>query len=171
MALGGTSPQEAAAFLDPRTGAVVGRPLAAGLGLYPEGATLQPLGWIDARTAVALVSPAAYVDPEGGGWTSEDPHVVLMTAPSRPRDEWTYRVVMRLDEDVRGIVPGTGSLSVAVDLMTLDEPTRSFPGPDWPWSDERRAVVGGLAAVGVLALVLLGVRRWLRRPARRVLFT
>jgi hypothetical protein len=53
------------------------------------------------------------------------------------------------------------SLTVAADLLTPDRPTLERPAPDWPWSDERRAVAIGLGVVGVLAL-LVGIG-WLRR--------
>jgi hypothetical protein len=65
---------------------------------------------------------------------------------------------------VVGVVDGSAvpTLSVAIDLVTADRPTVERPEPDWPWSDERRAVVIGLGIAGVLGLAY-GARRVRRR--------
>jgi hypothetical protein len=62
-----------------------------------------------------------------------------------------------------GVAP---TLTVAIDLVTADRPTVERPEPDWPWSDERRAVMIGLGVVGVLGL-LYGARRIERRRPLR----
>jgi hypothetical protein len=75
-------------------------------------------------------------------------------------DDERSRVVGTVDG---GVAP---TLTVAIDLVTADRPTVERPEPDWPWSDERRAVMIGLGVVGVLAL-LYGARRiGRRRPLR-----
>jgi hypothetical protein len=66
----------------------------------------------------------------------------------------------RLVGTVDGSVVPT--LTVALDLVTADRPTVERPAPDWPWSDERRAVMVGLGVAGVLGLVYAARR--LRRP-------
>lgn len=58
--------------------------------------------------------------------------------------------------DVRRVIDvdaGVSDLTLATDLMDADDPTVARPEPDWPWSTERKVMVGGL---GVLALVALG---------------
>lgn len=115
--------------------------------LYPEGAASRPLGWLDERLLVALVTPVDTADAAA-------PQLVV-TTPQRGRAS-TYRIVGRTDVAV------PDSLTVAVDLMTLTRPTVERPEPRWPWSDERKVVVGALAALGLLGGVL-GARRW-RRP-------
>ncbi len=71
--------------------------------LYPDGATVTPVGWADNSLLVAEVDAPAgsYVEGE---------HLVLMTSPDRPESEWTYRIVLR-------DLPPAVSLSFAVDLI------------------------------------------------------
>ncbi|WP_166135664.1 prolyl oligopeptidase family protein [Nocardioides ochotonae] len=58
-------------------------------------------------------------------------------------------------EAVGTVDPGVGDLSLATALMSDDRPTVARPAPDWPWSDERKALVwGGTAALLLLALAL-----------------
>ena len=117
--------------------------------LYPQGASSRPLGWVDDHLLAALVTPVAAADAP-----APEPQVVV-TTPRRGRGS-TYRIVGRTDPAV------PDSLSVAVDLMTLARPTVERPEPRWPWSDERKAVVGGIAALVVLGGGV-GVLRWRRR--------
>lgn len=165
VALGTTVPGPDAWFLDPATGRVAERPLAAGADLYPEGATVHPLGWIDDHTVVSMVFPAYDVEPDAG-WSYADPHLALMTAPSRSSEHWTYRVVTRLTEDKEGggQYDLARTVTVAVDLMTVDDPTESFPEPDWPWSTERKVVAVAGALAGTLAL---GYAAWYLLRRRR----
>lgn len=55
------------------------------------------------------------------------------------------------------------TLTVATALLDPARPSTERPAPDWPWSDERKGLVGSLA---VIALVFGGIaarRRWERR--------
>jgi hypothetical protein len=58
--------------------------------------------------------------------------------------------------DLQGI---DGSVSIATDLMTPGHLTVEQPEPDWPMTDERRAVVVGLVVVGAVLAVALVIRR------------
>jgi hypothetical protein len=154
-------------FLDPSSGDLSERPLAEGLDLYPEGAEVRPLGWMDDDRVVAMVT-----GPQGGHSDADSSaRIVVMTAPSESRSEWTYRMLTGFDRSVSGpfagylSMPYSRTVTVAVDLMTLEHPTADFPPPDWPWSDERKALVIGLSVAAVLGCLLLG-RRWLRRSRR-----
>lgn len=152
-------PGAVATFLDagrgPEESPTLERPLAQDLDLYPGGAGFEPLGWIDDDLVVGLVRPGESDDPSYGV-----PHVVVMSAPTVPEDRWTYRVVARFAEDAFPI----NSLTVAVDLMTLEQPTRDFPEPEWPWSDERKWGTAALVVVPLVLLVL--VLRQRRRNGR-----
>ncbi|WP_182378988.1 hypothetical protein [Nocardioides sp. WS12] len=55
--------------------------------------------------------------------------------------------------EIIDVDPGVLGLTLAADLIDPDHPTVERPAPDWPWSTERKLVVGGLALLG---LVLLG---------------
>lgn len=57
------------------------------------------------------------------------------------------------------------TLSLATALMTERQPTVSRPEPDWPWSDERKLVVGLILAAGAAMLLALLLR--LTRRSRR----
>jgi hypothetical protein len=71
----------------------------------------------------------------------------------RPRHEGR-RIAIRLDGGI------DGSLSIATDLMPPSHLTVSRPAPDWPWTDERRAVViGGSLALALLAAGWVVLRR------------
>lgn len=120
--------------------------------VYPDGASVRPLGWLDDETVVVVASA------EGDSALGRS-HVAVMSAPTVPEEEWTYRIVTRSEptEDGAGVA---FSHSVAVDLMTTDRPTANRSEPDWPWSLERRVTVGSLAGVGVLGFALF---LWTRR--------
>jgi hypothetical protein len=117
--------------------------------LYADGAEVRPLGWIDDELVVSEVSPL-----DAAGQQSGDGQLVVMTR--RVSSDSTYRIVGHTEGGVGD------SLSVAVDLMSLDRPTVGRPEPDWPWSDERKAATGVLGALALLAAAALAVR-WRRR--------
>ncbi|MCY4728717.1 hypothetical protein NYO98_20725 [Nocardioides sp. STR2] len=123
--------------------------------LYPDGATVTPVGWADDSLLVAEV------DAPAGSYV-EGPHLVLMTSPDRPGSEWTYRIL------VRG-VPDTASLSVAVDLVPdLDGTspqvlTHDFDAadrPPAPFGIELSLFIGLGVAASIAVLMAL---RWLWR--------
>lgn len=117
---------------------------------YP--ATVEPVGWLDERHVVELVTPVHPLDESN--WTSGDSELAVMSL--RDGDQPAYEVVARVKQggDKTGRIQ---ALSVAVDLMTLDQPTRDFPAPEWPWSDERKVAVYGGGAVAVLAVLVFAV--------------
>ncbi|GAB2870938.1 hypothetical protein [Nocardioides pacificus] len=150
LSLGTSAPTDDARVLDVATRRLSARPLASRESLYPQGAEVRPLGWIDDDLMVTLVTPVSDSEPT-------ERQIVVMTRERRP--DSTYRIVGRTAPAVDG-----NSLTVAVDLMTLDRPTVGRPEPEWPWSAERWAMTGGLAALVVLALV--GAARGWRRSRR-----
>lgn len=107
---------------------------------------VQPLGWIDATHFLMAVQQN---HPDG--------NQVSLAIRSAPLPRGKDAVVTTTD------FQSLTSLSVAVDLITdLDHPTNDFPEPDWPWSTERKLVVGALAVIAAgLAVYLLkaAVRR------------
>lgn len=100
-----------------------------------DGPYLDPIGWVDADTTLTVVN--------GGELTT--PTALALAGPDG------VRTVAQLDDGLP--VP-----SVAVDLVTAEQPTVARPAPDWPWPDGVRATVAGLAAVVAVA-ALLAVRR------------
>lgn len=127
-----------------------GTPSSAGM--IPEGGLadrdVQPLGWIDEQHLLAEVT-----GPFGDDVERPDSELALIGVGDDP----TYDVVGTVDGDVP-------ALSVATDLVSLEQPTVERPEPDWPWTTERWLVTLGLAAVALLGGVLLFVRQ--RRSAR-----
>lgn len=114
-----------------------------------DGASVQPLGWLDAADGPVSVSE---VRPHQGD-TILDGRIVL----TRWGDGRSSTVVARVDDLINNPV------SIAVDLMTVAQPTYDFPAPDWPGSDQRRVimtclVIGGLG-LGWLGLALAARRR------------
>ena len=103
--------------------------------VYPDGADVRPLGWIDDDLMVLQVTPLDAEGQDTGG------HQVVVTTREVSSTS-TYRIVAHTD----GGVPD--NLSVAVDLMTLERPTVDRPEPDWPWSEERWVAVIGLGLGG-----------------------
>lgn len=91
----------AAGFVRPR-GRTIDRDLPPDL--YPEGATVRPIGWAtDSLVVAELDAPAgSYV---------EGRHLVLFTAPSEPASRWTFRILLR------DVPQQPSDLSVAVDLV------------------------------------------------------
>ncbi|WP_193606802.1 hypothetical protein [Nocardioides lijunqiniae] len=111
--------------------------------------TVDPLGWIDARHLVARVT-------EPSGETGQDQASEL--AVIEVGDDPSYDVVGTLDA---GVPP----VSVATDLMTLDQPTVERAEPVWPWSTQRWLVtiaLGALAFLSALGLASRLLRRRLR---------
>lgn len=140
--------------------AMVARPLPEGR--YEGGALVDPLGWLDEDHLLVRIQPTDADGPGSGfSFAIDDQEIAVMSAPWAPRER--YDVVA----EVEGTYEDTGgvhNMSVAVDLMTLEQPTRDFPEPEWPWSDER---TWGTAALVVVPLVLLAlVLRQRRRNSR-----
>jgi hypothetical protein len=126
--------------------------------LYPDGASVTPLGWAADHLVVAQVfgPPGSYVEGQ---------HLALFTSPDRPESEWTYRVVAR-------DVPQDGlPLSVAVDLVPdLDGTSSQQLTHDFDVPGDQRDIswligLGVAAAIGVL----LGLRWLWRRFGRRLM--
>lgn len=117
------------------------------VGRYTEGATVEPLGWLDAETVLEQVTPAR--DVSDGSWTNDHPRLAVMSI-----DGSTYDEIARVEPGSQD----TGriqALTVAVDLLDpLKTTTRDFPAPAWPWSDERKVAVWGGLAVAVLAVLV-----------------
>lgn len=124
--------------------------------LHPEGATVEPVGWLDEDHVAAVVTAADGVSD--GGWTHGARALVVMSV----NDESTYEAIT----DIAGGTEFKGQIaqvSVAVDLLDPLKPvTRDFPEPQWPMSDERKAVYIGLSVAAGLGCLLLA-RRTLRR--------
>ena len=118
--------------------------------LYPDGATVTPIGWADDSLLVAQVDASAgsYVEGE---------HLVLLTSPDRPESEWTYRILVR-------DLPSSSSLSIAVDLIpdldgtSSQQLTHDFSQPTGERDISWIIGLGVAAAIGVL----MGLR-WLWR--------
>ncbi|RYB93805.1 hypothetical protein EUA93_05185 [Nocardioides oleivorans] len=119
--------------------------------LYPDGASVRPLGWASDTLVVAQVDGA-------DGSYVEGSHLALLTAPNAPESEWTYRIVARDIPD--------RAISVAVDLIpdldgtSSQQLTHDFGDP--LGSDQRDLSwiigLGVAAAIGVLLAL-----RWLLR--------
>jgi hypothetical protein len=82
------------------------------------------------------------------------PSIVEEPAGSSP-------VVAHVDPDV------PERLSVAVDLVSLEQPTLTRPSPTWPLSTDAKIAVAGVAALAALLLcvVVIVVRRRSRAPS------
>jgi hypothetical protein len=117
-----------------------------------DGATVEPLGWLRADDGPVSVSE---VRPRSGDTILAGQIVLTRWDDGRPAST----VVGRVDDLVNHPV------SVAVDLMTVARPTYDFAAPEWPMSGERKAVVVGLAMLGLLGLAVLGAVA-VRRRAR-----
>lgn len=142
VAAGSFTPRNDLPVLELATGELLHRSLSDQV--YPAPPVMRPLGWIDDTTVVAVVQP------QDDDQDPSTPQLVVMTAPDRPKDSWTYRIVGSFDPAVP-----TSDVTVAVDLMTLERPAVDFGEPDWPWSVERKLWTGALAAVTVL--IVLGL--------------
>lgn len=115
-------------------------------------ADIEPMGWIDADHVVELVTPVHPISE--AGWTEGDSELVVMSLGDgeQPAYDEVAHVAQGGEHDGR-----IAGITVAVDLMTLDHPTRDFPAPEWPWSDERKLAVFGGAGVAVVAALVFVV--------------
>jgi len=64
------------------TGERIDRALPADL--YPDGAVVTPVGWVDEDHVVAIIDP-----PQSD--VVERPRLAVFTSPDRPESEWTWR--------------------------------------------------------------------------------
>ncbi|MDO7868453.1 hypothetical protein [Nocardioides jiangxiensis] len=119
---------------------------------YSEGALIQPVGWID-DDHVVVVATAAH-DVSDAGWRHGETRLAVVSAPWASDDVWKPVASFDTDYEKTGEIKAP---TVAVDLMSLDHPTRDFPAPTWPWSDERKAAVIGGAALAVVAVLVFVV--------------
>lgn len=159
VAIGSWKASTDALFVATETGAVTPRELARGLDLYPDGAFVQPLGWATPDLVLSMVNPADGSEDISFG----NSELVVMTPPSRPAAEWTYRVIGSVDGDT---LTSRLSLSVAVDLIpdldgtSSQQLTHDFEPPDWAQPRDISWLIG-LGVAGALS-VLYGLR-WLWR--------
>ena len=141
-----------ATLMDVRSGRLTPRQLSTDV--YRDPVALRPLGWVDEQHLLAVVTTTDDATYDSGS------HLAIMTGPQVPRDRATYRVLTRIESGV-----DVSTLSVAATGLDLDDPTADLPEPDWPWSIQRKAVVGGLVGAGLLGLGLLAALAW-RRTGR-----
>ena len=104
--------------------------------LYPDGATVSPIGWADNSLLVAEV----------------DDDLVLLTSPDRPESEWTWRIMVRDLPDALGLVVAT-DLVPDLDGTSSQQLTRDFG--DTSGSDDAPGVLPDL--LGVLMALLAGL--------------
>ncbi|TCJ29885.1 hypothetical protein [Nocardioides jejuensis] len=115
-------------------------------------ADIEPMGWIDPDHVVELVTPVHPISE--AGWTEGDSELVVMSLGDGEQPAYDAVAHVAQGEEHDGRIRG---VTVAVDLMTLDHPTRDFPAPEWPWSDERKLAVFGGAGVAVVAALVFVV--------------
>jgi hypothetical protein len=122
--------------------------------LYPDGAVVTPVGWVDEDHVVAIVDP-----PQSD--VVERPRLAVFTAPDRPDSEWTWREFLpRLPPEATSfavdLVPdltGDPNQELTHDFDTADDPPR-------PLGIELSLFIGlGVAA----AIAVLLALRWLWR--------
>lgn len=124
--------------------------------VFPEGATVRPIGWIDAARALVELDRAEGFSDSGWYTTRRSLSVVDTTAR-------TVLIVGQLEH--RDDANAIGNLTVATRLMSVERPTVDRREPDWPWSVERKALVWGLI-IGVPLAALLAWRRFRRSASR-----
>ncbi|WP_148612278.1 PD40 domain-containing protein [Nocardioides rubriscoriae] len=125
--------------LDPATGRITE--------VVNDGPYLDPVGWLeDDDTTLVVV--------KGGEFTT--PTALAIAGPDG------VQTVARLED-------GLPTPSIAVDLVSAEQPTVRRPAPDWPWSDTARtaAAVAAVVAAVVAALAALLALRWARRRQPR----
>ena len=161
-AVASTEARGAAPFVE-RGGRSLDRALPTDL--YPQGATVRPLGWTEDHLVVAQV------DGPSGSYV-EGQHLVLLTSPDVPESAWTYRIL------ARDIPQDRTPLSLAVDLVpdldgtSSQELTHDFgdvsgaDGPLRPYGIELSLFIGlGVAAAVAVLLALRWLWRRVRTPA------
>ncbi len=119
-------------------------------GDYPSGILARPLGWIDPSHALVDLSRVRSVSAGQSETTRRDLAIVkvsdLGAAP---------RLVTRIDD---GLANRAGSISVATDVMSVENPTVSRPDP-WPWTTPAKLVVAGLGALVLALAAAIAFRR------------
>jgi hypothetical protein len=123
--------------------------------LYPDGAVVTPVGWLDEDHVVAIVDP-----PQSD--VVERPRLAVFTSPDQPESAWTWR------EFLPELPPE--ATSFAVDLLPdltgdpAQELTHDFDGqadsPPAPFGIELSLFIGLGVAAAIAALMAL---RWLWR--------
>lgn len=151
-----SQPGRSVPVLDLRTGRVREAPVPRQQGRV----VTQPLGWVGAELMAVQVSRTH--EETAGSWTWEEPVVVLMSPPGTPASARTYRDVARW---VRDEATPPAELSVAVDLLAGEHPTRDFPEPEWPPSDEELAATIATAVAAACLLLAAAYVVWRRRRA------
>lgn len=122
--------------------------------LYPNGAVVTPVGWVDEDHVVAIIDP-----PQSD--VVERPRLAVFTSPKGPESEWTYREFLpRLPPE---------ATSFAVDLvpdltgdpdqeLTHDFSATSVDEPAWTiWAYGAAGVLAVLAGLAFVAT--MGRRR------------
>lgn len=127
--------------------------------LEGSAATRVPAITRDGETLEAPLWPLA--------WVGQD---LLVAAPSQDGSDAGRLLVVSATTGVArpvGVAEyGTyDDLSVATDLVTPDRIVVPRPAPRWPWSDERKIVVGLIALAAAVWALEIG---WLRRRRRRI---
>lgn len=126
--------------------------------LEGNAATRVPAITLDGSTLESPLWPLAWVDQD-----------LLVAAPSQTGDDPGRLLVVSATSGVARSVGvaeyGTyDHLSVATDLVTSDRIVVPRPAPGWPWSDERKIVVGLIALGAAVWALEIG---WLRRRRHR----
>lgn len=124
--------------------------------LYPDGAVIQPVGWVEADILVASIDPPP-------SRSVERPRLAVLTSPDQPESAWVFR------EFLPRLPPNLG-LSIAVDLvpdLTGDpdqQLTRDFTAA--PPTGDRSGAVGYLVSAGFIVLLgAVALLRWLPKRA------
>ena len=134
------------------TGIPVDRALPAEL--YPDGAVVTPVGWVDEDHVVAIIDP-----PPSD--VVERPRLVLMSSPDVPAEEWTFREFLpRLPPEATSfavdLVPDlTGDPDQALTHDFTEQPATGDARGLWP-----TYVAGGLVIlVGGIAFTRIVRKR------------
>lgn len=121
---------------------------------------------MDTSKILALVSATDVRD----GSTSRETRLVVMTSPSSPQSDWTYRFVGTFEGN--WTPGGRPSVSMAVDLIpdldgtTNQQLTHDFGEPDWAGQRD----ISWIIALGVAcALTVLYGLRWFWRRRTHLL--
>jgi hypothetical protein len=117
--------------------------------LGPDGATIDPIAWLPSSQGRVSVAEVHGIDGD-----TVLPGRLVLTRWLRGRGAAT------VVGDVDG--PVAAPVSVATDLMTVDQPTHTYPAPHWPPAPGSRLVpvcLGITTALGLTWLVIAGVAR------------